>query len=80
MPAGEGFWVGCSTSDRLWVQLVTSAESTVDVRPGMRLSFRGVLRPNSPDFAEDVGLHDREGALQLERQGMHAADAVRYMP
>jgi RNA polymerase sigma factor (sigma-70 family) len=51
VPADEGFWIGTSPRERVWVQLQTRGESHVRVRPGQRVSFRGRLVPNRPGFA-----------------------------
>lgn len=73
VPADEGFWLGESTSRRVWVQLTNSAEQDHNVRPGDRVSFDGEVVSNPPGFAERVGVNAAEGAAQLGRQGAHIA-------
>ena len=73
VPADEGFWVGTSATDRVWVQLAVSAESPIRVETGDAVSFVGILRPLPATFAEDVGLTREEGAQQLADQGQYVA-------
>jgi RNA polymerase sigma factor (sigma-70 family) len=69
--ADEGFWVGTSDGDQLWVQLVGRGESPFRVRSGQRASFTGRLVPNPPGFARRVGMVPEEGAALAGRQGHH---------
>src|SRR5215218_1865974 len=69
--ADEGFWVGTSDGDQLWVQLIGRGESPFRVRAGQRASFTGRLVPNPPGFAERVGMVPEEGAALAGRQGHH---------
>ena len=69
--ADEGFWVGTSDGDQLWVQLIGRGESPFRVRPGQRASFTGRLVPNPPGFARRVGMVPEEGAALAGRQGHH---------
>lgn len=71
VPADEGFWIGETPEQRLWVQLLGATESPFTVRPGMRVSFQGVLVANAPGFAQNAALDPPEGAAQLEQQGHH---------
>lgn len=73
VPADEGFWVGTSATDRVWVQLAVSAESPFRVETGDAVSLVGILRPLPTTFAEDVGLTREEGAQQLADQGQYVA-------
>lgn len=74
VPADEGFWVGTSTTDRVWVQLtVGNAESPMRVEAGDTVSFLGTVRPAPLSFAEDIGLTEEEGAQQLADQGQYIA-------
>lgn len=73
VPADEGFWVGISATDRVWVQLTVSAESPFRVKPGDAVSFIGTLQPAPTTFAEDIGLTREEGAQQLADQGQYVA-------
>jgi hypothetical protein len=69
--ADEGFWVGTSDGNQLWVQLIGRGESPFQVRPGQRASFTGRLVPNPPGFARRVGMVPEEGAALAGRQGHH---------
>jgi RNA polymerase sigma factor (sigma-70 family) len=69
--ADEGFWVGTSDGDQLWVQLIGRGESPFRVRPGQRASFTGRLVPSPPRFARRVGMVPEEGAALAGRQGHH---------
>ena len=69
--ADEGFWVGTSDGDQLWVQLIGHGESPFRVRSGQRASFTGRLVPNPPGFARRVGMVPEEGAALTGRQGHH---------
>ncbi len=72
VPADEGFWVGSSTKDRLWVQLIGKAgESPYKVRTGDSVTFTGRLIKNTPGFARAAGVTSGEGKAQLETQGYH---------
>lgn len=71
VPADEGFWVGTSATDRIWVQLEGEGESGYAVRPGDRVSFRGQLVANPAGFAQRSGVDAGEGAAQLDRQAAH---------
>ncbi len=72
VPADEGFWVGTSTTDRVWVQLAGAGESGYTVKPGARVSFTaGKVVPTGPAFAGQVGVSAAEGAAQLTAQGQH---------
>jgi hypothetical protein len=71
VPADEGFWVGSSATDRIWVQLEGGGESAYTVRPGDRVSFTGQLVANPAGFARQSGVDPDEGAEQLDRQAAH---------
>lgn len=73
VPADEGFWVGDSEADRVWVQLTGgTAESGYTVRRGDRINFAGGrVVPSGPGFATQVGVTAAEGATQLESQKQH---------
>jgi len=55
VPADEGFWVGRSETDRIWVQLTGTAESGRDVRAGQLATFTGRLRAHGAAFPDRVG-------------------------
>lgn len=85
VPADEGFWVGSSTKDRVWVQLTGQAgESAYTVKKGDRISFTGGrMVPTTPGFATGAGVTAAEGAGQLTAQRQHislAKSAVHLRP
>ena len=68
----EGFWVGNSTEDRVFVRLVTGgAESPVQVAAGRPISFSGTVTANPPDVESAFGVTAAEGAALLTQQGHH---------
>ena len=70
VPADEGFWVGASATDRLWVQLSgTRGESDYKVKQGDTVNFTGTVKAADKGFAAGVGLTADEGADQLTEQG-----------
>ena len=73
--ADEGFWVGSSGTDRVWVQLAGVGESAYSVGPGDRVSFTGQVVGHDVGFAAQVGVDPAEGAEQLTRQAAHVAVA-----
>ena len=81
VPADEGFWVGSSDTQRVWVQLTGEAgESPYQVAEGDTVDFEATVVPHDPSFAGQVGVDEAEGATQLNGQGQHleaAKSAVR---
>ena len=78
--ADEGFWVGTSPRDRVWVQLTGTRESRPRVQRGDRVSFTGRMVEHRPGFARRVGVTAPEGAGLLDQQGYHVevrADRLR---
>ena len=74
VPADEGFWVGSSEQDRLWVQLTgTRGESDYKVKQGDTVDFTGTVTPAAQGFPAEVGLTDAEGAAQLTDQGFYVS-------
>ena len=71
VPADEGFWVGTSETDRVWVQLSGTGESGYVVQQGDRVDFTGQIAAHDPGFATQVGVDPAEGAEQLGQQGSH---------
>jgi RNA polymerase sigma factor (sigma-70 family) len=69
--ADEGFWVGTSARDRVWVQLTGTRESGFRVEPGHNVAFTGRMVENAGNFAQRAGVTPREGAGLLEQQGYH---------
>jgi hypothetical protein len=80
--ADEGFWVGTSPRDRVWVRLTGTRESRVHIQRGDRVSFTGQMVEHRPGFASRAGVTAREGAALLNRQGYHVevrADRLRLV-
>jgi hypothetical protein len=74
VPADEGFWVGTSQSDRIWVQLTgTRGESDYKVKEGDTVDFTGTVTKAAEGFAADAGVTAAEGAAQLTEQGYYVA-------
>ena len=71
VPADEGFWVGPSETDRVWVQLSGTDESGYVVKQGDRVDFTGQVTAHDPSFATQVGVDAAEGADQLGQQAAH---------
>ncbi len=69
-PANEGFWLGCADG-RLWVQLTGTGESPERISPGRRMGFNGIVVAHPDGFSDGVGVDQSEGAVELDRQGMH---------
>jgi RNA polymerase sigma factor (sigma-70 family) len=69
--ANEGFWIGTSARDRVWVQLTRTRESPFAVKAGQRVWFAGRMVANAPDFPNRVGVTAAEGASLLRQQGYH---------
>ena len=80
--ADEGFWVGRSSRDRVWVRLTGTRESRARIRRGDRVSFTGRMVEHRPGFAARAGVAAGEGAGLLDRQGHHIevrADRLRIV-
>ena len=74
VPADEGFWVGSSEQDRLWVQLTDLAgESNYKVKQGDSIDFTGTVTSAAQDFAGKVGVTADEGADQLTSQAHYVS-------
>lgn len=71
VPADEGFWVGTSDAERVWVQLTGTGESPYQVQEGDTVNFQGTVVAHSAGFAQQVGLGEPDGAAQLDAQGQH---------
>ena len=69
--ADEGFWVGTSPRDQVWVQLTGTRESRPHVERGDRVSFTGRMVEHQPGFARRAGVTAGEGAGLLDQQGYH---------
>lgn len=73
--ADEGFWVGNSQSERIFVYLTPQArtrqgESPFQVRADQTVRLQGTLKPVPADVAR-LGIGADEGADQLQQQGQY---------
>ncbi|GAC1332407.1 MAG: hypothetical protein NVSMB13_21070 [Mycobacteriales bacterium] len=71
---GEGFWVGSSVTDRVWVEVadqVVVRPSLPPLQPGSRISFTGTVAANTPAYLAEAREDGIEGLDQLEAQGAH---------
>jgi hypothetical protein len=74
--ADEGFWVGTSDVDRVYVLYQTGGfESPPDINPGQRVSFIGALQPATGDLAPQFRLTEAEGLGLLRTQGYYVDTA-----
>ena len=72
VPADEGFWLGTSETERVWVQLTGEAgESPYQVQEGDLVDFEGTVEEHDAAYPEQVGVDDAEGAQQLAGQAAH---------
>ena len=72
VPADEGFWVGTSDQQRVWIQLTGEAgESPYQVTEGDTIDFEGAVVAHEEAFAGEVGVDEAEGAAQLSSQAAH---------
>ncbi len=72
VPADEGFWVGSSDRDRVWIQLTGEAgESPYQVTEGDTVNFEGTVVRHDASFAGTVGVDEASGAAQLTEQAAH---------
>jgi hypothetical protein len=55
----------------VWVELSSSGESPVRIRPGQRLSFAGEVVRHDAGFARRVGATDPDDVRTLTRQRAH---------
>jgi hypothetical protein len=69
--ADEGFWVGPSATDRVWVQLTSNNESTITITAGELLNLSGPVVSHGADYAGKAGVTAEEGADQLTREAAH---------
>lgn len=76
VPADEGFWIGTSDTDRVWVQLIGAGESPYVVRPGDTVSFDGVVVAHGADFPARVCVGTEQGADLLATQAAHIEVAM----
>ena len=69
--ADEGFWLGGSEHERVWVQMMTTGESLPRVKAGDAVSFTGRVVPHGEDFPGRVGVEPSQGAAALAHDGFH---------
>jgi len=73
-PVDNGFWVGTSTTDRVWVALTgPGLVSPHPVHAGDHLSFTEPVVANDDGFAHNTGLTDQASITQLTAQKAHIA-------
>lgn len=81
-PANNGFWIGTSTEDEVWVQLLLPGlVSPHPVRKGDHVSFPGMVVANSANFAQEADVTAADGAARLTAQKAHlqvAKTAIRF--
>ena len=71
-PVDNGFWIGTSTADQVWVQLLLPGlVSPHPVRAGDHVSFPGTMVANAADFVASAGVTDATGAALLTAQKAH---------
>jgi hypothetical protein len=81
--ADEGFWVGSSATDRVFVYLTpaarkSSGESGFQVKAGQQVDLNGTVARITGSGARELGVTDTEGARQLTSQGAYVrAETVR---
>ncbi len=66
-----GFWIGTMAAERVYVHVSDPALISRPVLAGRLVSFTGVLVAHGPGFARRDGVDEREGAGQLDSQGIH---------
>lgn len=67
----ETFWIGSSSSERLFVFLDLAGESGPDIDPGDEVSLSGTVEPLPVDFEDRFEISSEEGAEELEDQGRY---------
>ena len=84
--ADEGFWVGTSARQRVFVFLTPEArrsagESGYQVEPGQRVGLQGTVKGLGGAGPSSFGVSDAEGARLLEQQAAYvAATSVSLTP
>jgi RNA polymerase sigma factor (sigma-70 family) len=66
----DGFWIGTSTAERVWVELVGPLRQ-LQIVAGDRLDFTGTVVAQEGKYPAAVGVSSAEGAGQLQMQGAH---------
>ena len=71
-PANNGFWIGTSAADQVWVQLLQPGlVSPHPVRKGDHVSFTATLVTNPPGFADTAMITPATGSALLTAQKAH---------
>lgn len=70
-PADEGFWVGESADNRIWVDLDSGDPLPRRVAAGQRVSFVGKLAPNGQQVLNEPSVGGPPDIAQLQQQGFH---------
>ena len=71
VPADEGFWIGTSAANRVWVQLPQGKESRAHIVAGDHVRLRGRVVPHTDSFPKRVGVTASEGPGELRRSHQH---------
>jgi RNA polymerase sigma factor (sigma-70 family) len=66
----NGFWVGTSSSIRVWVELVGPLEP-LHIVAGDEVRFTGTVTANPPTYPQTVGVTAAAGAALLTKEGAH---------
>ena len=67
----QGFWVGTSVTDRVWVELPGSGQPPYPVKVGDRVSFTGPISTNPANYPPSVGVSSPPDIAQLNTQAAH---------
>ena len=67
----QGFWVGTSATDRVWVELPGSGQPPYPVMVGDRVCFTGPISPNPVNYPPLVGVTSPPDIAQLNTQAAH---------
>ncbi len=67
----QGFWVGTSATDRVWVELPGSGQPPYPVKVGDRVNFTGPISPNPANYPPSVGVTSPPDTAQLNTQAAH---------
>jgi RNA polymerase sigma factor (sigma-70 family) len=71
VPTDEGFWIGHTERDRVWVRLTGTRESPYEIEAGAFVTFDGKVARHPPGYARALGMTDREGADLLRENLFH---------
>jgi len=70
-PGDEGFWVGESAANRVWVDLEREGPLSRRVAAGQQVSFVGKVAPNRSAVFKEHSVGGPPDLEQLKRQGFH---------